>query len=207
MAYVLGYFTADGYMFINPGGSRYVAFVSTDYELLSKIKKTLNCQQKLTSEKPKDLKEKIKYRLQIGSKKMFGDLLKLDLTPNKTKKIKFPDIPKDYIRHFIRGYLDGDGCVDFGFYMKRGEKKPSLMVKFSSSNKVFLQDVLNNLKEYAGIEGGSIYKKERKFDLSLSIRDSLKLYNFIYKGVKKSQFLERKYNKFQEALNYYAGVA
>lgn len=30
MAYVLGYFSADGSMFINPRGSRYIEFTSTD---------------------------------------------------------------------------------------------------------------------------------------------------------------------------------
>ena len=127
--------------------------------------------------------------------------------PNKSKKIKLPFVPKHYLKHFARGYFDGDGCVDFGFYKKRNKKKANLMVKFSCGNRTFLQDLWNILKDCVGVRGGSLYKKERKFDLSFSIRDSFRLYNFMYKGVKKSQFLERKYNKFQEALNYYAGVA
>lgn len=207
MAYVLGYFTADGYMFINSGGSYYIAFVSTDYDLISKVREMLYSRQKISSRKYKNRKGKIIYRLQIGSKKLFRDLLDFGLIPNKSKKIKLPKIPKSYFRHFVRGYFDGDGCVDFGFYRKRGKKKATLMTKFYSSNKTFLQDLWQILKRYAQVKGGSLYKRERKFDLSLSVRDSFRLYNFMYKGVKKNQFLERKYNEFQQAINYYAGVA
>jgi hypothetical protein len=39
MAYVLGYFAADGCMFINPRGSKYVSFTSTDREILEKVKR------------------------------------------------------------------------------------------------------------------------------------------------------------------------
>ena len=51
MAYVLGYFIADGYMFINSGNSRYIALVSTDYDLIFKVRKMLNSTQKINVRK------------------------------------------------------------------------------------------------------------------------------------------------------------
>jgi DNA-binding transcriptional regulator WhiA len=39
MAYILGFFTADGSMFKNKRGSYFVEFEITDKELLEKIKK------------------------------------------------------------------------------------------------------------------------------------------------------------------------
>lgn len=206
MAYVLGFFTADGHMFINPNGSHYVAFTSTDYELISEIRKILHSRHKIGGRKYKNCKGKIRYRLQIGGRKMFQDLFSLGLTPKKSKKIKLPNVPRICFHHFVRGYFDGDGCVDFGFYQKRGKKKPNLITRFSSGNKAFLQDLLNFLREYTGVKGGSIYWKGGEYDLSFSIKDSFKLYKFMYKDAKESLFLKRKYDEFQEAIKYYGRV-
>lgn len=210
MAYVLGYFIADGCMFINPGDSHYIAFTSTDYELISNVREILKSKHKIGMQKYENRKGKVRYVLQIGSKKMFQDLLNLGLTPNKSKKVTLPDIPKSYFGHFSRGYFDGDGCVDFGFYQKKDRKKLSsiFITRFTSGNKKFLEDLLEYLKMYAGIKGSSLFQKQNKsYDLAFSVKDSFKLYKLIYQDVKENQFLKRKYNTFQKAIKYYAGVA
>lgn len=51
MAYVLGYFAADGCMFVNPRGSRYISFSSTDREILEKIKRMLKSKHKIALRK------------------------------------------------------------------------------------------------------------------------------------------------------------
>jgi hypothetical protein len=48
MAYVLGYFCADGCMFKNSGGSKYIAFASIDRNLLGKIKTVLRSIHKIS---------------------------------------------------------------------------------------------------------------------------------------------------------------
>lgn len=123
MAYVLGYFAADGSLYINPRGSHYIEFTSIDRKLLKKIRQMIDSNHSIGKRVAEEPNWKDRYRLQIGSKEMFGDLLKLGFTPKKSKSLKFPKIPSSYLRHFVRGDFDGDGCVDFGFYQKRGEKK------------------------------------------------------------------------------------
>jgi intein-encoded DNA endonuclease-like protein len=54
------------------------------------------------------------YRLQVGSREWFDDVGKLQLTPNKTSRMRVPKIPKKYCGDFIRGYFDGDGNVWVG---------------------------------------------------------------------------------------------
>lgn len=52
------------------------------------------------------------YRLTIQNKKISKRMLELGLVKAKTHKIIFPEwIDKKLIRHFVRGYFDGDGCV------------------------------------------------------------------------------------------------
>ncbi|MBU4311324.1 MAG: LAGLIDADG family homing endonuclease [Candidatus Omnitrophica bacterium] len=87
MAYVLGYFSADGGMFINSEGSRYIQFVSTDYSLLEKVKKAMNSRHKIYLKAKRDEKRKNAYLLEIGSKEMYSDLLKLGFIPRKEKRL------------------------------------------------------------------------------------------------------------------------
>ena len=49
-------------------------------------------------------------RLKISSKKMCDDLLKYNITPNKSLTLSPPSIlDESLVRHFIRGLFDGDG--------------------------------------------------------------------------------------------------
>lgn len=204
MAYVLGFFTADGNMIKNKRGAHFIEFQITDKELLGKIRKLLNSNLKI-SERKRNNKWKNIYRLQVGSKIIFNDLLKLGFKPNKSRTIKFPSVPLKCLPHFIRGYFDGDGCVSFGIYSRKMRKSKAYLLssRFTSGNKKFLANLLKILQKYTNIKGGFIYKKNRGFELSLSIRDSKKLYQFMYNNVSKEQFLERKYNKFKKALSYW----
>lgn len=201
MAYILGYIVADGSLVINPRGSRYLEIQSTDGDLLSQIKRTLGCGHKISTRKRNE-KWKIVRRLQIGSKKIFNDLLKHEVKPRKTGHEIMPEIPDIYVCDFVRGYFDGDGCISFGIYPRKARKSNAyvLSTRFISGNKKFLESLLNVLKKYAKLRGGFIVNKNRGFELCFSINDSKKLYRFIYGDVPNSLFLERKYNKFQKAL-------
>lgn len=208
MAYVLGYFAADGDMSINPQGSRYIAFISTDYNLLCKIQRVMDSKHHIGLRKSNSATWKNRYRFQIGSKKIFQDLIDLDLTPNKSKSLQFPKIPKEHLSHFIRGYFDGDGCVSFGFY-KRPKRKnftTYLLTRFTSGSKLFLKNLFNILIKNAELKGGSLYKGDRCFRLTYSTHDSLRLYKFMYSNVTNRLYLKRKYSIFQKALSHYGGV-
>lgn len=53
-------------------------------------------------------------RWMVANKHLWNTLNNLGCTPQKSLSLKFPDKTvfksKDLIRHFIRGYFDGDGC-------------------------------------------------------------------------------------------------
>ncbi|MCX5712302.1 MAG: LAGLIDADG family homing endonuclease, partial [Candidatus Omnitrophica bacterium] len=111
-----GFFCADGCMFINPRGSRYIAFYSTDRELIYKISRLLRSRNKISVRKRSNPSWKESFCLQIGSKEIYNTLLKLGLKPAKANRLSLPEIPRKYFRHFVRGYFDGAGCVSHGYY-------------------------------------------------------------------------------------------
>jgi hypothetical protein len=52
------------------------------------------------------------YFLRIPSKKMSDDLINLGMNPRKSSTCSWPlNLPQDLERHFLRGVIDGDGCV------------------------------------------------------------------------------------------------
>ena len=203
MAYVLGFFAADGCLTINrKRGNKYIEFVSTDYEIIDKIRSTLKSKHMISARR-RGVNHLISYRLQIGSKKIYHDLEDLGFMPNKSKILKFPHVPIVYLSHFIRGYFDGDGHCLFGKYQRKNRPSPTKIVfsGFSSGSNKFLQKLQVVLKRYAGITGGSLCFSHNCFRLSFASADSEKLYNFIYTDIGQSLYLSRKYIKFQQALN------
>ena len=66
MAYVLGFFAADGYITVNNRGGQFWCIDIGDKTLIEKIKKIIEAEHKIS--KRIRVKEKyISYRLQIGS--------------------------------------------------------------------------------------------------------------------------------------------
>lgn len=60
-------------------------------------------------------------RMHLISKHFKTRLCELGCIPNKSLILKFPDenlVPKNLIKHFIRGYFDGDGCISYSFLNK-----------------------------------------------------------------------------------------
>ncbi|MFY9462620.1 MAG: LAGLIDADG family homing endonuclease [Candidatus Sungiibacteriota bacterium] len=123
MAYILGFFCADGYMSINPRGSRFIAFQITDRDLLVKIKDRLGSGHKISLRRRGDKKWKDSWRIQIGSKAIFERFITLGITPKKAERIRIPPVPIKYQADFVRGYFDGDGGVWCGLIHKHDRKK------------------------------------------------------------------------------------
>jgi len=199
MAYVLGFFSADGCMMKNKRGARFIEFQITDKDLLEKIRKLINSNHKITPRRRND-RWKTFYRLQIGSKTIFKDLVKLGLTPRKSKTIKLPYVPDKYFSHFVRGYFDGDGNVCVTNYIRadrNNKKSTTILSGFTSGSKQILQSLHDKLKKIANIFGGTFYYSGRGYRLYFSVKDRFKLYKFMYKKINNNLFLVRKKKKFE----------
>ena len=202
MAYVLGYIYADGSLDDSPYmRGKYIQITSTDEDSIQRIKNWLNSEHKITQRKSYFTGGKICFMLRIGSHKIYNDLFKLGLYPNKSLTISFPKIPQKYLGHFIRGYFDGDGCVHFA--KGRGSKGQSIIkrvrVIFTSGSKVFLEG-MNTILKIAGIEEGKIYISKRSYQLTYNTKDSIKMFKLMYKNTSFNSFFMRKFKIFN---NYF----
>jgi len=176
MAYVLGFFAADGNMMKSKRGNHYISFYSCDRDIIESIKVLMDCEHKIYSKPLRYKHHKPCYQIQIGSKEIFNDLVKLGFTPNKSLTIKFPNIPEAYLRDFIRGYFDGDGHASTGFYIRkdRSSKIPKhiLFTGFTSGSRSFLKSLHDILKRDKIVNGGTLYF-QKGHRLNFSSQDSL----------------------------------
>ncbi|MDE1944444.1 MAG: LAGLIDADG family homing endonuclease, partial [Patescibacteria group bacterium] len=104
MAYVLGYFAADGSMLRNKRGGHYIEFTTTDRRLLEIVRRAARGTQRIALRPSRNEKWKPEHRLQVGSKTWFEDLTRLGFTQAKSRSLRFPPVPAALIGHFVRGY-------------------------------------------------------------------------------------------------------
>jgi len=199
MAYILGFFAADGYITVNKRGGQFWCIQITDKKLLYTIKKVIHAEHKI-SERAGKISEKKLYRLQIGSIEMCDDLRKLGFSERKTNSLSVPHVPTKYLTHFVRGYFDGDGSVWVGLiHKKRITKLLAVRSIFTSCSNEFLETLKQKLLE-SGISGGVLRRDgSNYYRLTYSIYGSLKLYDFMYNhkvSILNKLFLERKKKVF-----------
>lgn len=115
-AYWLGFIYADGYIvnnrIYNSGGFG-VSISEKDRSHLDKLNRDLDSNYRICDYEVKGgYKIGAKYcRLLVSGSKIKEDLIKQGVLPNKTNILKPPILNPELIKHFIRGYLDGDGSI------------------------------------------------------------------------------------------------
>lgn len=202
---MLGFFAADGSMLENHRGAHFIEFHITDFEVIQIIQKALGSNHKISKRNLND-KWKTLYRLQIGNKEMFFDLENLGFMQAKSKKMRLPKIPREFLCDFVRGYFDGDGCVYFKKHKVKDRKKPKWIFssRFTSGSKLFLSDIHRALSDI--VQKGFIVAKKRDgevkaYELVYSHRDSLALFHFLYNNSSCGLRLTRKYKLFKKAVH------
>ncbi len=177
MAYILGFWFADGYM--RHEKSYRVVFSSRDYQLLIRIKKSLSSNHPIYQRG-----NNIEYQLIIYSKKVYFRLLNLGGRRRKSKIIKFPNVPHNYLADFIRGYFDGDGSVFYVTYIhtKTMKLRRELRSNFTSGSIKFLEGLQNILINTLGFIKKKIgsYNRGASRKLGYGTKNTLELLRFMY---------------------------
>lgn len=186
-AYWLGFMYADGC--VNRTTNRIeLSLKEEDYEHIVKFKCFLGSEHTI-GKKSKTIKDRkyISYRLGITSKKIKEDLIKHGCIPNKTKVLKFPKLNKRLIKHFVRGYLDGDGCIT-----NHSTSKVSLEILGTED---FLRAILNH---YNFPRDKYIYsfKHSDIKRIMLSGNNAFKVIDNLYKN--SNIYLDRKFNTYNK---------
>lgn len=195
MAYIFGFWFADGYINISRAGGKTVGFTISqrDEYFLHTIMDQIGKRKILHNNK--DNTAILRYFGDI----MFADIIKLGGKTRKSLDKTFPFIPEEFLFDFIRGYVDGNGSIQI-VKDNRADNTYNLRVRIYSGSKVFLEGMLSRLQPY--ISGVSDVKKTQHCHcISITRYQSLKsFFHRIYDGAEL--YLTRKYNRFTSAINF-----
>ena len=187
MAWILGWLYADGSL-IDSNGTFVLALI--DKKIIETFKKLLNADNKIIEVK---IKSGYFYRFSLLNNHLFNALIKLGLTPRKSKTMTFPEMSSDYLRDFIRGYFEGDGCFVYIKNYYNSKYVGSLATSFCSGSRSFLKTLRDKLIE-SGLKPQNVLRNTRKTAYILQIT-GLDFPRWIYKN-KGEIYLQRKYDKF-----------
>ena len=198
-AYWLGLMYADGYNSYST--SKYqmeLTLEETDAYLLEELKKDLKTVYSISPKQAKLSKGGIGYykRLTFYSKDLSQALKKHGCPETKSHILKFPTsdmMPNHLIRHFIRGYFDGDGSISW-----KPDKNKYISPFNFQGTKDFVTGIQKTLVENTKMAAGSIEKGHGEVWSwrSGGRQQALKFMDFIYKDA--TIFLQRKYDKFKD---------
>jgi hypothetical protein len=199
LAYAVGLITTDGNL--SPDG-RHMMLASNDVPLLKTFKKCLKLKNKIGVRKSGYTKIKNCYRVQFGDVVLYKWLLNIGLMPNKTKTIGALKIPNQYFFDFLRGHLDGDGCIcryQDPVYLN----SQRLYIKFYSASIRHIEWVQKKIKCLIKISG-FIRCERREFSLTFAKKDSLTLSNYLY-YINNIPCLKRKFKIVKDFLKISPG--
>jgi hypothetical protein len=142
------------------------------------------------------------HLVQINSDKIFDFCYSLVGSIDKTHIISWPQIPDQFVHHFVRGFFDGDGSIFVKNYKSRhGGAMENLNSSFTASKESWM--FLNDLKQYlisklgVGNKKIVIWKSKNRNDfgsgnskLVFNQYDTMLLCEWIYKDA--TIFMKRK---------------
>jgi len=221
MAWALGLLFTDGHIRANM-----VQFTSVDIDLLEKVKTLFQSSRPVQKRTQGYDKSKHIYAFAFSHPKIANDLRKLGMHEKKSLDMVLPNVPEEYMRHFIRGCWDGDGSVFLD--------KTKIVASYISGSKKFIERLVQELYKI-GISKGVSYRYEKsgkrvlmpiiseeilsnhpsgRFPLTIHMkninayyikiqtRENVeKLFHYFYDEVEESVYLTRKYNVFVKGLN------
>lgn len=203
-AYWLGFLFADGYVLDKTGenaGKRKgmvvgIALKEDDVDHLYNFRKAISSNHPIHKKIIKlKGKEYGAYTINIGSVKMALDLISLGCTPRKSLTLKYPEKLNDkFFPSFLRGYIDGDGCI---FASSDGKSKVISML----GTLEFLTSIKEMLEKYNILCWKDLPKNNKSKNnthiLSVSALSYDNLFDLLYKKSKSTYMMGRKYEMFQ----------
>ena len=205
-AYWLGFLTADGWINKSKKTNAGVTGIELQYGdigHLKKFNKSICGNYQITDRwrtcslsENKDKKNHM-CCIRIFSSIMYDSLNKIGFSSDKSYDFHIPKIQQHLIRHYIRGYFDGDGCLCF--------TNKSFHINFVTASKMLKHDVANILKSqnfnfiennYITDFGTTIYK----IDICRQ-QDKINFLDWIYQD--SNIYLDRKYKKYLKVKKHY----
>lgn len=203
-AYWFGFLFADGGLSYNPINRNYelnLELKDEDYKHIEKFIQYMDCNLKVNFRQRRTKLcpnlSKLAF-VRIYSKEISDNLISNGFVLNKGKNnFSMPNIEKSLIKHFIRGFFDGDGSIYY--YNIRNCWQGNITCHCKSfleeiRNYLFENNINSYITSYINQNNNTIYQLQIK-----GKKNAIKYFDFIYKDC--NVYLDRKYSKYICCLN------
>ena len=196
--YFVGLMATDGNL---SKDGRHLEITSKNKDHLVSVKKSLGLKTKIGKKSRGGSSRKLYPRLQFGDVRLYKYLLSIGLTPKKSLTLGKIKIDQIYFVDFLRGIVDGDGCISTWVHKTNLHRQWSLRI--TSAAPIFIKWLKKEIEKYFSVKG-KLYKyryKDKKNDIYILKFGKLPtklIITGIYKG--SSVFLDRKKKKHLECL-------
>lgn len=192
--YSIGLLTTDGNL---SKDGRHFDFTSNDLQLVKTFKRCMNLSDVKIGTKTNGITNKKYSRIQFSNVRLYNELLKIGLMPNKSRVLKELKIPNKYFFDFLRGHFDGDGCF-YSYWDKRWKSSFIFYTVFNSGSRLHIEWLRRKINRLLKIKGHINQGGKNVWQLKYAKRESRKLLPKMYYS-NKIPFLQRKYSKIKHA--------
>lgn len=201
-AYWLGFIMADGYIGVNNGNKRFgISINVNDINHLYNLKNELSATNPINTYRvSQGYKIGTEYcRLIITEEHLVEDLIKQGCVEHKSNILQPPNIEKSLRKHWIRGFMDGNGSI----VIHNTQYGDSFSISFTSTDNV-LNWIMDELIEDEVLERRYPLDKRKQeqivSEFSFGGNDLVKKYcDYIYKDA--TVYLQRKYDRYVQLQN------
>jgi len=171
--YLVGLIASDGCL---SSDGRHIDITAKDEAYLLALKKACGISIKVGSKT--NGRGQVSYRLQLGSKSFYQFLLEIGLTPNKSKILGSLVVPDSFFGDFLRGVIDGDGCIRKWIHPTNGCTQWYL--KVSTASATFAKWLHYNIKEHMCVSGTVICDSSRMCNVKFGKLAAQKICQYCY---------------------------
>lgn len=162
------------------------------FQIISYIKSIINHSNKICTLKTIG---NLTHRIGVSSEEMVSDLKSYGIVPKKTFSLDLPEFEnEEYFKSYLRGYIDGDGCV--GIYTNK-KNSTYLCINFVGNEKF-----INSCVDKIPFNFSSKVKKGNVYELRYNGEQAVLFGNWLYSNNKLFKYY--KYNNFKSymAMNH-----
>lgn len=152
--YLVGLITSDGCL---SSDRRHINITAKDRDFLEKLKNALGLTNKVGIKNRGEINES--HFIEFSNRNLYEFLLSIGLTPCKSLTQDEVIVPDDFFHDFLRGIIDGDGCIRNWIHPDNKREQWSLRV-YSPS--IFFVEWLCKEIQYLFKAKGRIHKYAKK---------------------------------------------
>lgn len=144
--YLVGLITSDGCLSTD---GRHIDITSKDHDFLSRIKSQFGFTNKIGNKY--NSTGQLCYHFQLTNRSFYEFLLSIGLKPCKSLTLQELSVSKNYFCDFLRGLVDGDGCIRRWRHTTNFGEQWSLRIYSGSRN--FLEWLAIRIRDYLQARG------------------------------------------------------